>query len=496
MTVLEFSGVLAVVAFGLYMSTQRTSISVFSEKSVHDFWSFGCFVAETAIFAVSGIIIGSKIIEDGATWMYLLKLFGLYFLLHIIRFLICIILWPLLRKTGYGLTFRQILVLVYGGLRGAVGLALAMIVATNHNINETFRHEVLFYTSGIATLTIFVNGNTAGFLMNKLGITSTTIVQKMIMGNILSHFKQDTEKSIQTCKTAHDHYKLVQWDEVWKIIGTNELVEKVEKRHSMYLRESLSKNSTIAMKQILKDLEITENALEHEARHRFITIIKGNYFHNFEEGQTSENAVKVLRESADRALDIENRPLSDWKYVHAYVHNHKFFKVLQCLSKLPCFGTYFQSRLYHKIADSYELAVNFIECHQTAENLLVEVIHSDGPREKVIMESKSQRDLAEDYMNSMNKSFPEVSVNLQNKRAAYYILIHQKHYIDNIHQLGELDDKEAGRISDFLTKQLYKIHLYQPKLVNIYIYIYRLHQIQLNGCQNTAFCIRYLLEKK
>lgn len=43
-------------------------------------------------------------------------------------------LFPALRKLGYGLSFKQLIVISYGGLRGAVGLLLALNVDLNHKI--------------------------------------------------------------------------------------------------------------------------------------------------------------------------------------------------------------------------------------------------------------------------------------------------------------------------------------------------------------------------
>ena len=43
---------------------------------------------------------------------------------------------PLLKKVGYGMTWRNGAVLTWGGLRGAVGLALALLVARDSEIDQ------------------------------------------------------------------------------------------------------------------------------------------------------------------------------------------------------------------------------------------------------------------------------------------------------------------------------------------------------------------------
>ena len=43
-----------------------------------------------------------------------------------IRLVVIILLYPILRRTGYGINWKTALVMLWGGLRGAVGLALAL----------------------------------------------------------------------------------------------------------------------------------------------------------------------------------------------------------------------------------------------------------------------------------------------------------------------------------------------------------------------------------
>jgi sodium/hydrogen exchanger 10/11 len=52
---------------------------------------------------------------------------------------------PILKHTGYGLTWREGTVMTWGGLRGAVGLALALQVAHHDRIDqETVGNRVSF----------------------------------------------------------------------------------------------------------------------------------------------------------------------------------------------------------------------------------------------------------------------------------------------------------------------------------------------------------------
>ena len=64
-TPLGVSGILALVALGLYMTRSgKTRISAESEHSVHHVWGYIGFIAETIIFILTGLILGERIIMD------------------------------------------------------------------------------------------------------------------------------------------------------------------------------------------------------------------------------------------------------------------------------------------------------------------------------------------------------------------------------------------------------------------------------------------------
>lgn len=72
---------------------------------------------------------------------------------------------PILRKSGYGLTNKEFWVLCWGGLRGALGITLALMVAVDYELDVRLRELTLFYMSGMATLTLLINGTTCKSLV-------------------------------------------------------------------------------------------------------------------------------------------------------------------------------------------------------------------------------------------------------------------------------------------------------------------------------------------
>jgi len=68
------------------------------------------------------------------------------------------------------LTGKEAIVLVYGGLRGALGLSLALMVGVDHEFPERVREIVVFNMACVACLTLLINGTTCSMLVDYLGV--------------------------------------------------------------------------------------------------------------------------------------------------------------------------------------------------------------------------------------------------------------------------------------------------------------------------------------
>lgn len=73
---------------------------------------------------------------------------------------------PILSHLGYGLNWREAIVLAWGGLRGAVGLALALFVSLDNQIADArFTTLTFFYIAAIVLLTLLIQGTTTPLLL-------------------------------------------------------------------------------------------------------------------------------------------------------------------------------------------------------------------------------------------------------------------------------------------------------------------------------------------
>lgn len=154
--VLEVSGVMALVAAGLYMGGPgRTVISPEVSHFLHRFWEVLSYVANTLIFFLVGLVVAAQLSSFPVV-------LGAFAVVMVVRVVVLLGFRPLL-----GLSLGQTSVMAWGGLRGAVALALALVA---REIPGLPGEEILTVTAGVVLLSIVVNGSTLGWLLRRLGM--------------------------------------------------------------------------------------------------------------------------------------------------------------------------------------------------------------------------------------------------------------------------------------------------------------------------------------
>lgn len=193
-----------------------------------------------------------------------------------------------------------------------------------------------------------------------------------------------------------------------------------------------------------------------ELRHKYITILKSLYWEYFEEGQCQAASVGVLIESADRALDHESDPLADWEFIETYVVSDGWYlRAIQSLAGTPLVGALFRKLLFSHFAKAYDVIVTFVDCHDEASAMISNVIENRRFVEQIVAESKAQRELAEAYQHGeIDGLFPELAAQIQLRRAQYYVLVREYHYVEGLLRKGQIEEKEVARFKAEIDKKI------------------------------------------
>jgi NhaP-type Na+/H+ or K+/H+ antiporter len=135
------SGVLSVVVCGAIMNMHKSTIREESREFIKEFWETICYILNTVLFVVSGIYIGVTVLNTHnriAIAKDIWLCFILYVIIHVARACSLTLLQPCLNKrccggkySSYDFGYSHSIIMWWGGLRGAVGLALAIIVGND-----------------------------------------------------------------------------------------------------------------------------------------------------------------------------------------------------------------------------------------------------------------------------------------------------------------------------------------------------------------------------
>jgi sodium/hydrogen exchanger 10/11 len=209
--ILKLSGVLATVACSLVLAHHMWPY-ICNQESMHHVWHTFEALGNVIVFFLAGSITGFIVLDiDAVDWLHLLVI---YIVLLFIRSFIfafsgLVPVWKgmsilqMLHADKLPVRWQEACLMTWGGLRGAVGLALAIQVnigrapccdpldddkckvhcstAREPQIVQKDAERILFFVSGIAFLTTLVNATTAPALVQKLKITALPSARQTLL---------------------------------------------------------------------------------------------------------------------------------------------------------------------------------------------------------------------------------------------------------------------------------------------------------------------------
>lgn len=164
----HFSGILAVVAAGLMVGNiglQNTSPT--TQLTLQNFWEFAAFVANSLVFLLIGLEV-----EITQMWPNIIPIIVAVIAVLLSRAIIVYSFTSLYSiftppRLDIPMPYRH--VMYWGGLRGAISLALALTL-TGEVFGVQFATELRVMAFGVVLFTLLVQGTTIEALINQLGL--------------------------------------------------------------------------------------------------------------------------------------------------------------------------------------------------------------------------------------------------------------------------------------------------------------------------------------
>ena len=423
---LHVSGVVSLVSLALMFSTiGRTRVSPEIAHFLHQFWEMMTYMANTLIFVIVGIVIMEHTTFDTPRLWIVLGV--LYLLLILIRTTSVVILMPVLERIGVGINRQKATVLVWGGLRGAVSLSLALSIAQDTAVPEPLREQILFLTAGIVFLTIVINGSTMEWLLHQLKLDQLPAAK---------------EASVQKARHAID-------EQMTKFLQTlihNPFFNRVSLKSLQHFIEDTDhrKEEYIVIRQ--EDIDVA-------FMRRLLEIERSDYWRQFEEGHIGRQAALILSRSVEHALD--NEPVIAPR--ESLDDSFKVPTPPKWLQELPVMGQSLEDWLFSRLSLSYDIARGFV----TAQEEVTRHIKDLQPDEKSghHIESMIEQNCARAFRftRHLTHEYPEFITRLQSRSARRLLLNHERSLIWKMEHDGVLENAEAQHLVDDIEKKMLKM---------------------------------------
>lgn len=420
---LNVSGVIALVAFGLTISyVGRPHLKPEVHKFMQSFWELASYIANTLIFIIVGIVIAAKV---DITWQSIAILFAVYVGVNLVRAAMVLILYPIMKKCGYGLTLRESVILVWGGLRGALGLTLALMVSYTLEIPEDIRRQILLFTAGIVTLTLTINATTIRWLLLKLGLTKIPSAKMLLDFTIRQQIADSSDKYLDKLKNRE---ALAISD--WKLVEGF----KHEQEPAPEVR--------FHPDDLLADLRL-----------RILNKERALCWNMYDEGIISFVTLRCLTASLDEQYDQSGRiPLSYRKRVFNF-YNNSFYT--RWMKNFPLLRKWSDVYFHDRVVNGYDMARGFYITQKKSLEFLDEFANSKvlTPNETLQMDTL-RGEIGENIehitaiMEEMAYDYPVSYRCGVTRKSIRMLLANERRQIEEFRREGILSASEAGVMFD------------------------------------------------
>eukprot|EP01060_Flectonema_neradi_P005475 TRINITY_DN13643_c0_g1_i1.p1 TRINITY_DN13643_c0_g1~~TRINITY_DN13643_c0_g1_i1.p1 ORF type:complete len:1388 (+),score=260.45 TRINITY_DN13643_c0_g1_i1:79-4242(+) len=433
---LGVSGVLGLVAFGCYLSYHKQCISPEVEHTMHHFWEIVVFMTNTLIFALAGLIVSKKAFEGigGIDYAYLMIT---YAGVNCIRGFGLFMFMPVLSRLPYQLDWRNALLVTWGGLRGAVGLALGLIVAGDSAIlcsHPELGSRFLFHCSGIVVLTLLVNGVTTQPIVARLGLDQIAETKRLNMLKAHQKLIANTEKDIRGLMR-----RPVLADTNWQKL--RELVfNGLDNPYAGDSREIVPPEDNIACVDA------------------YCKLLLQSVLHQYEEGNlggmSSRKLTALCTNASDESRylygsDLEEEFQMAW-YFQALNTGASVFPVVR--SRL---ATYSKKKTW---AEAFDLTIGFVTAHEACiknvNKLLDKKLAVNVTRhcKKEILEAMRLLDW-------YTKEMPEVAVAIKTRHASREVLNLARAHCHHMEHEGMIDENDTHELVHQVERRMESLNI-------------------------------------
>mmetsp|Transcript_21264 Transcript_21264/g.34013 ORF Transcript_21264/g.34013 Transcript_21264/m.34013 type:complete len:909 (-) Transcript_21264:186-2912(-) len=387
-------------------------------------------------------------------------MFALYFCLLLIRLFVVLLCAPFFRWSGYGLQprvcspekfLKYLVILSWGGLRGAVGLVLALVVSEETHLDSVladrdphYRQHVLLHTGGIVVLTTLVNAASLEKLIIWFGLADPTDTEEQLKISAKRFLVRKHHEIVEEYQNRQNYPDLasVDWKAVEKLVGTNQVLRD----HSHHPDDDFS--------------SFHHAWKENDFLGRYLVSLRCSYSSQFAHGLLSPLAYRQISWALGTAMDHCNdkqTPERDKKFEWGWIIEEGYLELpwwlgqAQKTLETKLFGMIFseswrgtlvQKWSRHAHAMRMEIMLAVARAHD--DTLRCEVYPDDAPVcvQTVMDESRCIKKMAENKYAELQYKMPDISCAVRTRQTCQMILNRFKEELDTLQSTAQITSAE------------------------------------------------------
>ena len=428
---LHVSGVLALVALGIWLSHHRQAISPEVEHTLHGFWEMTVYLANTLIFALVGLVATtSKRFSniDGTDVLYTLLA---YAIITGVRAILIAGFYHPLKMAKWQLDKKAAVLVWWGGLRGAVGLSLTLMVADDEvirRVHPELGNKFLFHVVVLVALTLIVNGISCQFVVAKLGLADVPLAQKRLFTRCFGDILEKQHDTITELK-VNPMLK----DVNWQLVGR-------------YTHEELRN----PYQPTDKDIESDDSGPGEAARMAYLKIVKQSVWDQYEHGLITAETIPRVIKFAERAGDIHGKFIFQdvlFKYWNESFIASKVsgfsLSLPFCHSKLSKVSAAWKEQRW---AAGFDVATSLIHCHDDVLEKIDSMVDDAKEANKIKVHCKSLKSGCYTQIDDLSAERAQLAVAIQTRHAARRVLNGARSSIHHMQHVGMLSHEDADEL--------------------------------------------------
>ena len=420
---------------------------------LHEFWELLSYIANTCIFTLTGVIITSHKFQDIDLSDFACSI-AIYVTIMVARLGIFTGINKIMSARGFdGVpTKAETYICCWGSLRGAVGLALALVVWDNDQ--SVYSDKILFHAAMIVMFTLTCNATTVAKLLRHLGLDQVDELKDKLFHVSMDEIKTAGFREIESLK-MDELISCASWPEVRQLGSLKLPMRKRPKRDSS--NKALEKQSSAFCKELLFKREL------RESRRRCLAAVKASYRNQFRNGLLSRKALVFLEILTEKMIDNDCK-MEEWKHI---CQTHLFSKSKRSLSTSdnPVMQWFFSRLNFQRLRFGYDVVCGFYHARSDALHAIDTILGSSNAAYKHISQIiNSDQEIAKKTILDVQRFMPEVAANIATLRAVRSMLNAQRSATNELFENGFLDKLEHGRVVQTIEVRMHELQHSPPSI--------------------------------